>query len=210
MLKQPDLISRIMLNLLAMKITPDQFKEIMRLFDAGDFESRRKAVAILYDGYRDYLLNLIKYKYMHNKYDETMAEEVFQDVFLSLLTKQTKPSSAFALHNWMKKYTYNVARDRMKKSGFDVLPYNPEIGEGESVRNTKDSMMIERCVEEIMIACFKDNPEGMAIFSSFKYEGYAYSELTNFYGKSVSNLKKIVSEVNSMLKELTYPCYERI
>ena len=70
-------------------------------------------------------------------------------------------------------------------------------------------MMIERCIEEIMIACFKDNPEGMEIFSSFKYEGYAYSELTNFYGKSVSNLKKIVSEVNSMLKELTYPCYER-
>jgi len=193
-----------------MTITPDQFKEIMRLFDAGDYESRQKAISILYDGYRDYLLNLIKHKFMHNKYDEAMAEEVLQDVFLSLLSKLTKPSSAFALHNWMKKYTYNVARDRMKKSGFDVLPYNPEYGEGESVRNTKDSMMIERCIEEIMIACFKDNPEGMEIFSSFKYEGYAYSELTNFYGKSVSNLKKIVSEVNSMLKELTYPCYERI
>ena len=30
-----------MLNLFAMTITPDQFKEIMRLFDAGDFESRK-------------------------------------------------------------------------------------------------------------------------------------------------------------------------
>ena len=28
-----------------------------------------------------------------------MAEEVLQDVFLSLLSKLTKPSSAFALHN---------------------------------------------------------------------------------------------------------------
>ena len=157
-----------MLNFIATTITPDQFKEIMRLFDAGDYESRQKAISILYNGYRDYLLNLIKHKFMHNKYDEAMAEEVLQDVFLSLLSKQTKPSSTFAISAWLKKYTYNVARDRMKKSGFDVLPYNPEYGEGESVRNTKDSMMIERCIEEIMIACFKDNPEGMEIFSSFK------------------------------------------
>ena len=204
-----DLISRIMLNFFSMNITKEQFKEIMHLFDAGDFESRREAVAIIFHGYSDYLLNLIKHKYMHNKYDEAMAEEVLQDVFLSLLSKLTKPSSAFALHNWLKKYTYYVTSDRMKKSGFDVLPYNPEQGESESVRNTKDSMMIEKCIEEIMIACFKDNPEGMEIFSNVKYEGYAYSDLTNFYGKSVSNLKKIVSEVNSMLKELTYPCYER-
>jgi hypothetical protein len=56
-----------------MTITPDQFKEIMRLFDAGDYESRQKAISILYDGYRDYLLNLIKHKFMHNKYDEAMA-----------------------------------------------------------------------------------------------------------------------------------------
>ena len=105
-----------------MNITREQFKEIMHLFDTGDFESRREAVAIIFHGYSDYLLNLIKHKYMHNKYDEAIAEEVLQDVFLSLLSKLTKPSSAFALHNWMKKYTYNVARDRMKKSGFDVLP----------------------------------------------------------------------------------------
>ena len=196
-----------MLNLFAMTITPDQFKEIMRLFDAGDYESRQKAISILYDGFRDYLLNLIKHKFMHNKYDEAMAEEVLQDVFLSLLSKQTKPSSTFAISAWLKKYTYNVARDRMKKSGFDVLPYNPDQGENGS--NTKDSMMIEKCIEEIMIACFKENPEGMEIYSNFKYEGRAYSDLTNFHGKSVSNLKKIVSEIKSKLEDLTYPCYER-
>ena len=36
-----------------MTITPDQFKEIMRLFDAGDFESRKEAVSILYEGLWD-------------------------------------------------------------------------------------------------------------------------------------------------------------
>ena len=40
-----------------MKITSEQFKEIMRLFNNGDFESRKEAIAMLYDGYsRHYLI----------------------------------------------------------------------------------------------------------------------------------------------------------
>jgi len=39
-----------MLNFVLMAISPQQFKEIMRLFDAGDFESRKDAVSMLYEG----------------------------------------------------------------------------------------------------------------------------------------------------------------
>ena len=91
----------------------------------------------------------------------------------------------------MKKYTYNVARDRMKKSGFEVLPYDPDNGRGEIPSNPRDSIMIEKCIEEIIKNCNKDNPEGMELFSKVKVEWFAYSELTNIYGKTVSNLKKI-------------------
>jgi hypothetical protein len=73
-----------------MTITPDQFKEIMRLFDTGDFESRKKAVSMLYEGFSRHYLIVIKRDFMFNKYDDAMAEEVLQDVFLSLLSKQTK------------------------------------------------------------------------------------------------------------------------
>ena len=55
----------------------------------------------------------------------------------------------------------------------------------------------------------KDDPEGLELFTKIKSEGVAYSELTNIYGKTVSNLKKIVSEVNTMLKDLVQPCLER-
>ena len=82
-----------MLNLVAMTITPDQFKEIMRLFDAGDFESRKEAITMLYKGYSRHYLVVIKRDFMHNNYDDDTAAEVLQDVFLSLLSKQTKPSS---------------------------------------------------------------------------------------------------------------------
>ena len=198
-----------MLNFLLMKITDDQFKEIMDLFDAGDHESRKQAISMLYLGFRDHYLIVIKRDFMHNKYDDAMAEEVLQDVFLSLLSKQTKPSSRYAISAWLKSYVFNVTRDRMKKKGFDVLPYDPDKGGAEIPSNPRDSIMIEKCVEEIIKNCNKDNPEGMELFSKVKVEGFAYSELTNIYGKTVSNLKKIVSEVNTMLKDLTQPCYER-
>ena len=191
-----------------MTITSDQFKEIMRLFDAGDFESRKTAVSMLYEGFSRHYLIVIKRDFMYNKYDDAMAEEVLQDVFLSLLTKQTKPSSAFAISAWLKSYVFNVTRDRMKKSGFEVLPDDPETG-SDKPSNPRDSMMIEKCMEEVIKECGKDNPEGVELFSKVKVEGFAYSELTNTYGKTISNLKKIVSEVNTLLKELTQPCLER-
>ena len=191
-----------------MTITPDQFKEIMRLFDAGDFESRKEAVSMLYEGFSRHYLIVIKRDFMYNKYDDAMAEEVLQDVFLSLLSKQTKPSSAFAISAWLKSYVFNVTRDRMKKSGFEVLPDDPETG-SDKPSNLRDSMMIEKCMEEVIKECGKDNPEGVELFSKVKVEGFAYSELTNTYGKTISNLKKIVSEVNTLLKELTQPCLER-
>jgi hypothetical protein len=69
--------------------------------------------------------------------------------------------------------------------------------------------MIEKCMEEVIKECGKDDPEGAELFSKVKVEGYAYSELINIHGKTVSNLKKIVSEFNTMLKELIQPCLER-
>ena len=58
-----------------MTITPDQFKEIMRLFDAGDFESRKEAITMLYKGYSRHYLVVIKRDFMHNKYDDDTAAE---------------------------------------------------------------------------------------------------------------------------------------
>ena len=197
-----------MLHLFVMTITTDQFKEIMGLFDAGDFESRKKAVSMLYEGFSRHYLKVIKRDFMYNKYDDAMAEEVLQDVFLSLLTKQTKPSSAFAISAWLKSYVFNVTRNSMKKGGFEVLPDDPNPG-GDIPSNPRDSMMIEKCMEEVIKECGKDDPEGAELFSKVKVEGYAYSELTNIYGKTVSNLKKIVSEFNTMLKDLIQPCLER-
>ena len=97
----------------------------------------------------------------------------------------------------------------MKKGGFEVLPDDPGRGEGENPTNPGDSMMIKKCMEEVIKECGKDNPEGVELFSKVKVEGYDYSELTNIYGKTVSNMKKIVSEVNTLLKELIQPCLER-
>ena len=206
-----------MINLFAMTISSDQFKEIMRLFDAGDFESRKRAVSMLYEGYSRHYLIVIKRDFMHNNFDDDTAEEVLQDTFLSLLSKQTRPSSEFAIGAWLKGYVFNVARDNMKKAyrhkeftyHSDTKPDEEAISSVVDSDNTKDSIMIEECIKQVMIETGKDDPEGVELFSKVKMEGMAYSELTNIYSKSVSNLKKIVSEMNTMLKDLIQPCLER-
>ena len=206
-----------MINLFAMTISSDQFKEIMRLFDAGDFESRKRAVSMLYEGYSRHYLIVIKRDFMHNNFDDDTAEEVLQDTFLSLLSKQTRPSSEFAIGAWLKGYVFNVARDNMKKAyrhkeftyHSDTKPDEEAISSVVDSDNTKDSIMIEECIKQVMIETGKDDPEGVELFSKVKMEGMAYSELTNIYGKTVSNLKKIVSEMNTMLKDLIQPCLQR-
>ncbi len=200
-----------------MKITSEQFKEIMRLFNNGDFESRKEAISMLYDGYSRHYLIVIKRDFMHNKFDDDTAEEILQDTFLRLLVKQTKPSSTFAINAWLKSYVFNVTRDKLKKTfRYKEFPYHSETrSDDEAIstlvdaHNTKDSVVIEECIKEVIREFGKDDPEGVELFTKVKLEGEKYSDLENIYGKTVSNLKRVVSEVNSKLKDLVEPCFER-
>ena len=105
-----------------MKMT--EKKEIMRLFDAGDFQSREVATSMLYKGFsRQYLIvikrdfmfkKLIKRGFMFNKYDDAMAEDVLLDGFLSVPLKKTKPSAVFTINAWLKSYVLNETRNSVK------------------------------------------------------------------------------------------------
>ena len=199
-----------------MKITPNQFKEIMDWFDAGDRESRKKAISMLYEKYsRNYLI-VIKRDFMHNNYDDGTAEEVLQDVFVSLLSKETKPSSEYAIGAWLKTYVFNVARDNLKKAyrhneftyHSDTKSDDEAISSVVDSNNTKDSMAIVECLKQVINEYQKDDPEGAELITKVRM-GIPYSELTKIFGKTVSNLKKIKSEVDKTLKDLAAPCYER-
>jgi len=190
-------------------IQKTDFKLIMEHFNAGDFESRKKAVDMLYRAYSQHYLIVIKREFMSNRYDDSAAEDILQDAFLSLTSKMTKPSSEFAISSWLKSYIYNITRDNMKKAyrnreqSEEVIPALP----GDS--DNSDSVASIECIKQVVIACGKEDPEGMELFTAVKTEGKAYSELTNLYGKTVSNLKRIVSEVNKLVQESIQPCLDR-
>jgi RNA polymerase sigma factor (sigma-70 family) len=206
-----------MLIFLVMRISPEQFKEIIRFFDAGDYESRKQAIDMLYAGFSTHYIIKIKREFMHNNYDDDTAEDILHDVFHSLLKKGTKPSSQFAISAWLDTYVFNVARDNLKKAyRHREFSYHTETKSDDDAissvvdeANTKDSMMISECIKQVMEETQKDYPEKMELFTKVKLEGESYSDLKNIYGKTVSNLKKIVSEMNTMLKVLIQPCKER-
>ena len=190
-------------------IQKTDFKLIIELFNAGDFESRKKAVDMLYRAYRQHYLIVIKREFMSNKYDDSAAEDILQDAFLSLTSKLTKPSSEFAISSWLKSYIYNITRDNMKKA-YRNREQSQEVAKnlpGDS--DNSDSVASIECIKQVVIACGKENPVGMELFTAVKTEGKTYSELTNLYGKTVSNLKRIVSEVNKLVQELIKPCLDR-
>ena len=95
-----------------MKMT--EKKEIMRLFEGGDFESRKEAISMLNKGLSDYYLMIIKRELILNKYDVYSPEEVLSDIFLGLLSKKTSPSSVFTIEAWLKSYVLNVTRNFVK------------------------------------------------------------------------------------------------
>jgi len=106
-----------------MKMT--EKKEIMRLFDAGDVQSRNVATSMLYKGFsRQYLIvikrdfmfkKLIKQRgFMFQKYDYPIAEDVLLDVFVNLPFIKTKPSSVFTINAWLKSYVLNETKNSVK------------------------------------------------------------------------------------------------
>ena len=97
---------------MTMKMT--EKKEIMRLFNKGDFESRKEAITMLYKGFSGYYLMVIKRELILNKYDVYSPEEVLSDIFLGLLSKKINPSSVFTIEAWLKSYVLNVTRNFVK------------------------------------------------------------------------------------------------
>ena len=211
-----------------MTISSKDFKQIMFLFDAGDFESRKKAIFILYDNYRPHYLRIIKREFMKKKYDDETAEDILQDAFLSLLSGRTKPSSKFAIGKWLRACVFNVTRNNLQKayrrSEFsyhsdtehddDVISkissQSNKVGAVPiNVNSHNDSLLIEKCVEEVLKDLQKNDPEGAELFSKVKTEGIAYSKLTHITGMNENNLRRIVSEFNSLLKDLIQPCLHR-
>jgi len=200
-----------------MKISANDFKKIMTLFDAGDFESRRVAINMLYNAYSRHYLIVIKRDFMHNNFDNDTAEEVLQDAFLRLLEKQTKPSSEFAIGAWLKTFILNVARDKLKKVyRYKEFSYHTDsksdddaISAAVDTNNKNDTLMIEACIKQVVMEYGREDPEGMELLTKVKVEGESYAAMSKIYGKSITNLKRIVSELNSTLKDNIHSCLDR-
>ena len=193
-------------------LTPKDYEEIMNLFDADDRESRIKAISLLFRGYYSYFVKLIKVEFIRNKNAKNEAEDMLQDTMVSLLTKNTKPTSKYAIHAWFRSYVYNITRDKLKrKYRQQEVSGHSDSGSSDESENddvisrimtdggTEGTSISLECIKEVLRDFAANNPEGFLLHKKVKNEGYSYKELTKLFGKTVSNLKKIVSEVNTML-----------
>ena len=200
-----------------MLATDKDFQAIFDLFEKGDFESRKAAIMKLYEFYRPSYLRIIKRSMLHGNYDDDLAEDVLQDTFISLLSKNTKPSSPFAIGEWLKSYTYNVARDNLKKayrkneSSFHTDEFSDDdtVSNLSDMKSTGDSTFIIECLKTVIIEYGRDHPEEAEILTKIRTEDVSYKDLAKIFGKTEGNLKRIVSLATAELKDLMAPCLER-
>jgi RNA polymerase sigma factor (sigma-70 family) len=200
-----------------MYATDKDFEEIFALFDSGNFESRKVAVMKLYEFYRTSYLMIIKREMLHSRYDDSLAEDVLQDTFISLLSKNTTPSSPFAIGQWLKSYVYNVARDNLKKAyrKNESTFHSDELSDDDSVSNLSnfvesgDSSFIKHCLSTVIIEYGRDYPEKAEVLSKIITEDVSYKQLSKIFGKTESNLKRIFSLASHELKDLMEPCFEK-
>jgi RNA polymerase sigma factor (sigma-70 family) len=200
-----------------MYATDKDFEEIFALFDSGNFESRKVAVMKLYEFYRTSYLMIIKREMLHSRYDDSLAEDVLQDTFISLLSKNTTPSSPFAIGQWLKSYVYNVARDNLKKAyrKNESTFHSDELSDDDSVSNLSnfvesgDSSFIKHCLSTVIIEYGRDYPEKAEVLSKIITEDVSYKQLSKIFGKTESNLKRIFSLASHELEDLMEPCFEK-
>ena len=114
-------------------------------------------------------------------YNHQDAEDVVQDVFISVYQNQNKFDDK-NLSAWLYKITYNKSINKLKKRKFLFLVDIP--------KNTTETFQQSDIYEETLYALNLLKPQDRALLYGRIIEGYTYEELAEQMGKSPSTLRK--------------------
>jgi len=195
-------------------LSPEEFNEIFNLLISDKYSFRKKAIARLYEVYRPIFLRIIKREFYYKSLDSEFLEDLIQDTFVSLLSKKTVPSSSFAISQWLKSYTLNIARDSLKRAyrhhefsnDDEHNKFQKTLDKTNENVSNHDTFFESECLRQAIINYGTLHPVEMEILTFAKTKDMKYSEIATIFGKSESNIKKIISIASRELKRLMDDC----
>lgn len=182
---------------------------------SSNLEERKDAVANLYNLYFKSFTRRLKFKFLN--LDTSMIEDILQDSFLKIIEKKAKPKDKHAIVGWLNTIVINTAIDKCRqlkrRSDERSVDYegndenNPLINSLEFSKN--ESLDESRCIRKVLLKYAQEHDEEFEIYDSFRTKiESTQKSLSDFYGRSLSSIKKICAQTEKELMALTQPCLE--
>ena len=192
------------------------FETIFNQLSSLKVEDRKEAVSSLYNAYQKRFTREFIFKFKNSLNPQTI-EDVIQESFIKIIEKKSVPKSAISIVGWLKKIITNTALDKIRQlqSSNSQLVYSNddedeyEIFENNEKHSTIESVNMRDCIENAFLNFASKHSEEFEIFSTFSTVADSTQKtLSELYGKSLSNIKKICAQTQKALEALTEPCME--
>ena len=188
------------------------FKQTYNDLISDDLESRKNGVASLYKEYRTLFHRRLKRK--NPDIDEQDIEDLVQDGFLEIIKKSSRPRNQYSIAGWAWKFIIHKASNFGKK--FSVKnegKYDPEklniiiseIEKNNSSSKTNTPLFLN-CCYQVVFNFIEKHRDYYEIWEEFVLTSLSQQQLTEKFGKTLSNIKKICSTTQEDLKNLVKPC----
>lgn len=192
------------------------FEKIYTQLLSSEINERKKAVAELYASYNKKFTRQLQYKF--DNLDSHIIEDIVQDSFLKIIeNKKAKPKNQISIIGWLRLIVFRTALNKCHqiKSVYkedSIDDYKDQQGNtlsNSSEFSTSESINSSDCIHSVYKKYAEKNSEEFEIFSTYVTENKTTQEsLSQLYGKSLSNIKKICAQTQRILEELIEPCLE--
>jgi RNA polymerase sigma-70 factor (ECF subfamily) len=120
------------------------------------------------------------------------AEDLSQEVFLTVFRKLDSFKTGFKFKNWLLKITHNKCINFLKANKMTSITLDDGLKEKLS-REEKSSLIDhERVMQLVREAVAELDPQSRSIFTLFHFKGLPYGAISEITEKSTGNLKVIV------------------
>lgn len=155
----------------------------------------------------------IYHKYKHGVFrnitqmvkDPMMAEDILQEVFLTVWNKRTEISTIKALGNWIFVISYNKSIDYLKKrvresKVVELMAEWPEDSLNLAGEPEEDDDYYEK-VALLHNAIERLPQQKKKVFQLFRFEGKSHEEIATITGISIQSVKDYLKQCTAMLKK---------
>jgi len=129
------------------------------------------------------------------------AEDISQEVFLTVFRKLDSFDGRFAFKNWLLKIAHNKCINFINAKKMTSVTLDEGLKEKLAARRRMSPIAHDRVMQLVREAVAKLDPQSRSVFTLFHFDGLSYKALAELTQKSTGNLKVIVHRARKAVYE---------